>query len=280
MKNAESQAAGGRSLVVSLHDVSPRTRPIFERMLAELKSLGVRQCSLLVIPDHHHQGHMLADAGFCRWLERLAKEGHELVAHGYYHQRATRATETWTERMMTRVYTKGEGEFYDLSKDAAATLLARAKRDFAQLDAPPPAGFIAPAWLLSTAADEAVREAGFRYTTLLTGVKDYRGSGDGFIAARSLVYSPRNLWRRTCSLGYVAMLARWLRQAPLLRLSLHPPDHQHANLWRQVRRIVVRALATRNAITYEDYVTSRQPAAGAATGMNPPTVSLVNRRAR
>ena len=255
---ADSQSGSERSLVVSLHDVSPRTRPTFERMLAELKAMGVGRCSLLIIPDHHHQGHMLADAGFCRWLERLAREGHELVAHGYYHQRAMRTTETWKERVMTRVYTKGEGEFYDLSKEEAATLLARAKQDFAQLDAPLPTGFIAPAWLLSVAADEAVREAGFRYTTLLTGVKDYQGSGDEFIPARSLVYSPRNRWRRVCSLGYVATLARWLRHTPLLRLSLHPPDYQHMNLWRQVQRIVTEALTTRSTITYEDYVNGNQ----------------------
>ena len=57
-------------------------------MLAELARVGVARTSLLVIPDHHHRGHMLADAGFCRWLEGLAAQGHELVIHGYYHQRA------------------------------------------------------------------------------------------------------------------------------------------------------------------------------------------------
>ena len=49
---------------------------------------------------------------------------------------------------MTRVYTKGEGEFYDLPRDEAAVRLARARDDFQRLDAPAPVGFIAPAWLL------------------------------------------------------------------------------------------------------------------------------------
>ena len=243
-----------RSLVVSLHDVSPLTRPVFEPMLAELRELGVGRCSLLVIPDHHHRGHMLADAGFCRWLEGSARQGHEIVAHGYYHQRAARPAETWRQRWMTRVYTKGEGEFYDLSKGEAAELLARAQADFAKLDAPPPVGFIAPAWLLSDGAREAVREAGFRYTTFLTGVEDFRAAGGGFIPARSLVYSPRNRWRRVCSLGWNAGLAHWLADAPLLRLGLHPPDLQHANLWRQVRRIARDAAAKRAITTYRDFV--------------------------
>ena len=229
-------------------------------MLAELKTLGVAGCSLLVIPDHHRRGHMLADASFCRWLEGLARDGHELVAHGYHHQRAAKTAETWKERMMTRVYTKGEGEFYDLSRDEAAALLARAKAEFQQLDAPEPRGFIAPAWLLSDAANAAVRAAGFRYTTFLTGVLDYAAPGGGFIPARSLVYSPRNRWRRACSLLYVAGLARWLRGAPLLRLGLHPPDYQHANLWRQIRRIVGEALADRKVMTYDAYLEDRRGA--------------------
>lgn len=225
-------------------------------MLADLKSWGVERCSLLVIPDHHHRGHMLADAGFCRWLESLAKEGHELVAHGYYHQREARPAETWRERFITRIYTQGEGEFYDLSHEEATNLLARAKADFRRLDAPEPTGFIAPAWLLSDAASEAVREAGFQYTTYLTGVKDYRAAGGGFIPARSLVYSPRNWWRREVSLLYVAALAKKLRRAPLLRLGLHPPDYVHQNLWRQVHRLVREALADREAGTYECFIHS------------------------
>ena len=250
--------SGERSLVVSLHDVSPLTRPVFALMLAELRELGVGRTSLLVIPDHHHRGNMLADAGFCRWLEGLARDGHEIVAHGYYHQRAPRPAETWRQRLMTRVYTQGEGEFYDLTRDEAAALLAQGVADFARLDAPPPTGFIAPAWLLSDGAREAVRAAGFRYTTFLTGVEDFRAGGGGFIPARSLVYSPRNRWRRVCSLAWNGGLARWLRGAPLLRLGLHPPDYQHANLWRQVRRIARKAAAKRAVTTYGDFVAPRQ----------------------
>ena len=256
-ETSTAEAADAKSLVVSLHDVSPLTRPTFERMLAELKGLGVGRCSLLVIPDHHHRGHMLADSGFCRWLESLAKEGHELVVHGYYHQRDPRPAETWKERTITRVYTQGEGEFYDLTRGEAAEVLTRAREAFRPLNAPTPSGFIAPAWLLSDAASEAVREAGFRYTTYLTGVMDYRAEEGGFIPARSLVYSPRNLWRRTCSLFYNAGLTRVLRHAPLLRLGLHPPDYQHSKLWRQVRRIVTEALRTRTAGTYEEFLKGR-----------------------
>ena len=242
-----------KKLIVSLHDVSPLTRPVFAAMLGELTALGVDRTALLVIPDHHHRGHMLADAGFCRWLAGLAAEGHELVVHGYYHQRPARPRETWWQRGITRIYTRGEGEFYDLPKDEAVGRLARAQRDFAQLDAPAPVGFIAPAWLLGDEARQAVAEAGFRYTTYLTGIRDLRAPANtGFVPAQSLVYSCRNRWRRAASLGWNAHLFRREKNNATMRLSLHPPDYQHPQIWRQVRRLVGEALRERRPSTYRE----------------------------
>jgi predicted deacetylase len=243
------------ALVVSLHDVSPMTRNLFTAMLAELAAFGVKQTSLLVIPDHHHRGHMLADTAFCRWLESLAAQGHELVVHGYYHDRPTRPGESWWERGMTRIYTRGEGEFYDLPGAEAAERLAAARAEFSRLAAPAPVGFIAPAWLLGAGALAAVRMAGFRYTTSLTGTRVFREARpDEFTRARALVYSCRNPWRRAASLWWNAGLARRLRRNPLQRLSLHPPDYQHANIWQQVRGLVQAALPEREAMTYRDYL--------------------------
>ncbi len=242
-----------KELIVSLHDVSPLTRPVFTAMLEELAALGVERTSLLVIPDHHHRGHMLADVGFCRWLEELAGKGHELVVHGYYHQRPARPHETWRQRGVTRVYTLGEGEFYDLPKNEAFRRLAQAKEDFARLDAPAPLGFIAPAWLLGGEARRAVFEAGFRYTTYLTGIQDLRAPASvGFIPARSLVYSCRNHWRRAVSLGWNARLFSRLKDHATMRLSLHPPDYQHPRIWQQVRRLVGEALRERRPVTYRE----------------------------
>ena len=240
------------ALVVSMHDVSPLTRDVFTSMLRELAEVGVKRASLLVIPNHHRRGHMLEDAGFCRWLESLAKDGHELVVHGYYHQRAPRDNETARQRWMNNIYTQGEGEFYDLSEEEAATLLARAKEDFAKLDAPTPTGFIAPAWLLSNAAARAVEAAKFEYTTYLTTLRCTATNSD--LRSQSLVYSCRNLWRRVCSLFWNATLRRRLRTNPLLRLGLHPPDYHHPNIWRQILRFAREEVARREVTTYGAFV--------------------------
>ena len=251
------------TLVVSLHDVSPLTRDVFTLMLRELADLGVTKTSLLVIPNHHHRGHMLDDHSFCRWLESLAKQGHELVIHGYYHQRPSRPNESARQRWITRVYTQGEGEFFDLPEEEAATLLARAQTDFSKLDTPEPTGFIAPAWLLGSEAGRAVKKAGFRYTTTLTAVHSvavkYHAFERNRLRSQSLVYSCRNLWRRTCSLLWNAMLRRRLRNSPLLRLGLHPPDYRHPSVWQQIKRFAREEAGHRAVTTYGAFARQQFP---------------------
>ena len=251
-----------RQLVVSVHDVSPWTWPAVAPMLADLRAWGVGKTSLLVIPDHHRRGPFRDDPAFCRALETLAAAGHELVVHGYTHQRPPRPAEGALTRWITGTYTAGEGEFYDLAEPAAAERLAQARADFSRLDAPAPVGFIAPAWLLGPAAERAVRAAGFRYTTRLGTVTDFTaaaagGSGrDGVTRSQSLVWSPRNAWRRTVSLGWNALLARRLRGRGLLRVGVHPPDRAHPALWRQVERLVREAVRRdhRAVATYAEFV--------------------------
>ncbi len=246
-----------KALVVSLHDVSPQTREVFTAMLRELAEVGVTRTSLLVIPDHHHRGHLLDHPDFCDWLKGLIEQGHEPVIHGYYHQRDARPGETVRQRWVTGVYTTGEGEFFDLPKNEAASLLARAKTDFQGLDPSlSPSGFIAPAWLLGDAAAEAVREAGFTYTTYLTGVQNFRALAptNGFLRSQSLVYSCRNWWRRASSLLWNATLRRRLQDSPLVRLGLHPPDYQHPGIWRQILRFAREEAARRIVMTYDAFV--------------------------
>ena len=161
-----SAAEGRRALVVSLHDVSPQTRGACAVILGALAALGVPRCSLLVIPDHHRRGHFLADAACAAWLRAQAAAGHELVMHGYYHERARRDGESVGAKLTTRIYTADEGEFFDLERAQAAALVEKARADFRQLGVEP-AGFIAPAWLLSAEAEETLRELGCGYTTRL-----------------------------------------------------------------------------------------------------------------
>lgn len=240
-----------RSLVVSLHDVSPHTRAACAEILGELARGGVERCSLLVVPDHHHRGHFLADAKFCAWLQAQAAAGHEVVIHGYHHRRERRAEESARDKFTTRLYTADEGEFYDLDRASAAALVTKARDEFRQLDLATP-GFIAPAWLLSRDAEDALRDLGIEYTTRLGSVLDFKTGITH--RSQSLVWSVRRGWRRWTSLRWNAFLKQRLATNPLLRISIHPVDLQHAAIWQQIGELVTRALADREPLTYERWL--------------------------
>ncbi len=240
-----------RSLVVSIHDVSPRTQEETERLLAALRGVGVERTSLLVVPDHHHRGHFLADAEFRKWLTGLAAAGHEMVAHGYFHQRERQPGETVRARLTTRFYTADEGEFFDLPEEEALARLERAKGEFAEAGWRP-SGFIAPAWLLGAGSERAARAAGFIYTTRLGNVS--RLDGSAVWPSQSLVWSVRSGWRRAMSLVWNGVLFHRLRRNPLLRIGIHPPDLRHPVILGQILELTRRALVDRAVATYEEWV--------------------------
>ena len=242
-------------LVVSIHDVSPLTRADSAAILEALGRLGIAKTSLLVIPNHHRRGHFLDDADFCAWLKSLAEGGHEIVMHGYFHQRERRVGETAKAKIVTRFYTADEGEFFDLDEGEACDLVTRSRDEFSSIGLHP-RGFIAPAWLLSAAAERALKKLSCEYTTRLATVSDL--ARETIHASQSLCWSVRSAWRRAASLGWNAFLFRKLRTNPLLRVSIHPPDIHHPAVWRQVCALLTRALAARVPVTYHTWVANQR----------------------
>ena len=242
-------------LVVSLHDVAPPTRAASEKIIHELAHHGVRVSSILVVPDYHHTGRAMADRDFVQWLRDLESAGHEIVLHGYFHKRARRPNESLPVRIITRSYTSDEGEFYDINYVEALERITRGRDEFVAAGLRP-RGFIAPAWLLSGEGERAARDAEMEYTTRLTSVRDLRTGRCE--KARSLVYSARSSWRRASSLAWNGTWARLLADSSLLRLSLHPPDFEHAEIWRQVTQLLDRFTETRTPTTYRDWIAEQR----------------------
>jgi len=240
-----------KELVVSIHDVSPRTRPRTEVILADLARVGVCQTSLLVIPDHHHHGNVSDDPDFARWLSAACEAGHEAVLHGYFHLRENKPGDGPWKKFLTRSYTAGEGEFFDLGRTEAGRLLDQGRRDLAACGVSP-TGFIAPAWLLGDEAEEAACAAGFEYTTRIATVHDFV-SGITH-ASRSQVWSVRAAWRRACSLVWNALLFHTTSGAQLTRIGIHPPDWDHPPIRQQILRLAEMSLATRKPTTYAGWL--------------------------
>ena len=238
-----------RALVVSIHDVSPLTADVVFGMVRDLAKAGVGRLALLVIPNHHRKAPLRENPAFCEWLSRAAQE-HEVVLHGYFHMRPSSGG-GWWGTLVTEHYTVNEGEFYDLAEGEAASRLEDAKREFAAAGLFPK-GFIAPAWLLGAEAEQAVKKAGFHYTTRLRNFKDLVTGRE--TASQSLVWSARNRWRRTVSLWWNGLLVRTLWTAPLLRIGLHPADWHHNRIRGQALELIRAALARRDVITYEGWL--------------------------
>jgi len=236
-----------RDLVVSIHDVSTVTRERVVEMIRDLAAEGVEVTSLLVIPDHHHRGRIDEDPRFGEWLRESLRGGHEAVLHGYFHRRNSKSGEGLMTKAITRSYTAGEGEFYDLSREAAFALL-RCGRESLEACGAKPSGFIAPAWLLGKEAEAAVCDNGFEYTTRIGEVLDCT-TGCRF-PSRSMVYSVRAGWRRGMSLIWNEFLVEALRENPLLRIGLHPPDWDYPEIRAHALSSIKRALRDRQATTY------------------------------
>jgi predicted deacetylase len=247
--------AAADSVVVSLHDVAPCTQRVTTTIISELSAHGVRVCSVLVVPDYHHEGPLAKHREFVTWLRALEADGHEIAIHGYFHERPPQKREPLRDKFMTRFYTQNEGEFYDLDYEEALRRITTARDEFRALGLKP-RGFIAPAWLLGNEAEQAVRDADFEYTTRLRTVCDLRS--ESTFSARTLVYSVHSSWRRALSRGWNATLFRLLKTKPLLRISIHPPDYSQPIIWKQILGFIAATKSARTATTYQDWIAEQR----------------------
>lgn len=239
-----------RTLVVSIHDVTPASLPRVEMILGELEKLRIHRTSLLVIPNYHERLPVLEHPQFSEKLKALALNGHDIVLHGYLHKRKRRRGESFLKRMMTRVYTSDEGEFYDISEERAMKKILQGLSDLRSCGLNPN-GFIAPAWLLSAGGEAAARTLGLQFTNRLGSTVDLQQGT--IVKSQSLVWSVRSPWRITASIKWNRSLESRLKPNPLMRLSIHPVDFDHAHVAEQILRIAGRAARERIAMTYDQW---------------------------
>jgi predicted deacetylase len=247
-------SATGKTLIVSLHDAHPGSRAAIVDQLAFLAAYGIRTTSILVVPDFHHEGPASKDAAFCDAVTAWQKEGHEIVLHGYFHDRRNSPRESMATLFWTRLYTNREAEFLDLPMDEARVRLRRGRDLFAEKGWNA-RGFIAPAWLMAPGLPKLLTELGFTYTNRLRDILPLSRAALTPIASQSLCYSTRAAWRRFAAALWNKKLFGQLRETNLIRLSLHPRDLEFPLLRRQIDQII-RASLKRGfePSTYADYV--------------------------
>ncbi|WP_263262561.1 polysaccharide deacetylase family protein [Pseudomonas sp. RIT-PI-S] len=223
-------ASGQRSVMLVLHDVAPQTWPDYQPFVEAVDALGNVPMTLLVVPDFHHRNPLDKHPEFRQVLERRIVAGDELALHGYYHADDAPSPRTPRQWFMRRVYT-WEGEFYTLAEQQALERIRRGIELFHRHQWPLD-GFVAPAWLMSEGTRQALRQLPLSYTS--DPQHFYRLPSFEKIQAPGLVWSAGSAWRR----GVSKLISEWQlhqwRQAPTVRLGLHPVDMRHAqsrNYW-------------------------------------------------
>jgi len=256
---------------VVLHDVAPARWGGCTRVLSQLRGVAADAgvdlpVTLLVVPMMH--GAAGASQHYLRWLHRQADLGHELALHGLTHRDEGAPPAGWLDRLRRGVYTAGEGEFAALTHAQAAERLGRGLAWARQQQLHMP-GFVAPAWLMNEAAWQAVTEAGFTWTATLDRVVTLPARQA--LKAQSLVFSTRSAWRRGLSLLWNSALGwqQHMRNAPLMRLELHPDDGDHPAIRRCWQGLLQRALQDRQPLRLGEaaaraHATGTPPAEGAS----------------
>jgi len=229
---------------VSLHDAHPGSRAQITEQVEFLAGYGISRSSILVVPEFHHGGSLLQDQTFSDTVSRWQAQGHEIVLHGYFHDRRESPPEKLSTVFWTRLYTNREAEFLDLPRDSARMRLERGRALFESLGWRA-TGFVAPAWLMAEGLTNLLAEMGFSYTTrvgeiipLLPGVNRVKSS-------QSLCYSTRAPWRRFASALWNKYLYGRLRETDLIRLQDH--HRPQPARWRQSHRPLSRCFSQRGS---------------------------------
>jgi predicted deacetylase len=243
-----------KSLIVSLHDAHPGSRVQIAEQVAFLASYGITRSSILVVPEFHHGAAAGGDPEFRDAVTTWQAGGHEIVLHGYFHDRKESPRETLGTLFWTRLYTNREAEFLDLPREAAQDRLARGRKLFESLGWRA-SGFVAPAWLMAEWIPGVLAEMEFAYTTTLKEIVPLRSGTNRATSSQSLCYSTRAAWRRFASALWNKNLFLRLRETDLIRLSLHPRDLEFPLLRRQIDQILRSALKRGfQPTTYGEYV--------------------------
>lgn len=227
-------AESPRRLCISLHDVAPATLDDCANTLAFLDEVRLGPVALLVVPDYHGLGRVDRDIRFASFIESRILRGDEIVLHGYRHLDVAPPARDLRQWLTRRVYTDSEGEFSRLDFEAARTRILRGLVVLRSAGWHP-AGFVAPAWLMSPAALSALERTPLRYRATRDAVVDLH-SGHS-VPAPSLVVSTRSAWRRGLSPVWNQALLVRHASSRVLRVALHPADLRYPameQLWRRL----------------------------------------------
>lgn len=231
---------GKRKLLVSIHDVSPRSEAQVDRLATLIeRHTGPARFAMLVIPDHWRQAPLAGNAAFAARLRGWADSGIEMFLHGWSHRDETPATEGLAG-FKGKHMTAGEGEFLNLPPSEALARMRDGKALLEDILGRPVTGFIAPAWLYGEGAYAALRTLGMPLAE--DHMKVWRPvTGEVLSRGPVVTWASRSRGRIASSLAFARLARTVLPHAlPTLRLAVHPGDTTVPALMDSIDRTLAR----------------------------------------
>lgn len=202
--------------------------------------------SLLVVPNYHRRGRVSDDRAFVRAIDARIAGGDEVALHGYHHLDegpSARNPADWCRR---RLRTLSEGELAATGIAASAECIARGRAELMAAGWNV-TGFVPPAWLLGSAAREALNAFPFAYTATRGGF--HRLPDWDVLSTTTLSYAAFARWRRALSRPVLDHQLRHAAPDRPLRLAIHPVDARYPAVLQHWRQLLARALDARVPMT-------------------------------
>jgi uncharacterized protein len=254
-----------KNLIVSVHDVSPRTSAETMQIMKALDSKGVGPVSLLVIPDY--KGTFPLDGSdqvpAREQLRILKKRGHEVVQHGQTHDAGIEGYDSFIERILVSTLTRGSAEYRTMNKDHAKVSIEAGRKILTDaglvLKRAENNGFALPGGFGNEAVYGALEELGFSYSADRLKIKDLK-TGE-VIKSPALGFSAKEgLCTYMEKLNH--FLARGaLRNSDLVRVTIHPADVYEGREGRPLDaalKLVDRLAQDRDLATYRQFIEERR----------------------
>lgn len=244
-------AISDRLLLASIHDVGPR----FEREVDALaerieRATGSARFAMLVVPDHWDAAPISADPAFQRKLRSWADAGVEMFLHGWRHRDDSPPSGGLTG-FKARHMTAGEGEFLKLDRAEAVRRMKAGRAVVEDAIGRPVAGFIAPAWLYSPGAHEALAELDFPLAE--DHFRVWRPRGQQVLARGPVItWASRSRSRIASSLFFAGLARTALKPQRVVRIAVHPGDTTVPALLASIDRTFSSFARTHRPAAYAD----------------------------
>ncbi|WP_408589091.1 DUF2334 domain-containing protein [Novosphingobium sp.] len=242
-----------RRLLVSIHDVSPRSERQVDQLADALAHrLGGPNFAMLVIPDHWREAPIADNAAFHARLRDWADQGIEMFLHGWCHRDETPAI-AGLAGFKGKHMTAGEGEFLNLPYATALARMTEGKAMLEDILGRSVAGFIAPAWLYGEGALQALGEAGFALAE--DHIKVWQPTGGAVLARGPVItWASRSPARIRSSLLFSRLARLALPLTRTVRVAVHPGDTTVPALLDSIDRTLVRFARSHRPARYAELI--------------------------